>query len=106
MKIFLNTSDINNPTIEITKTKDMKSNFTMLEATNKDEAVKSILNVIEENPLWLNKVNGSLLAILKVLSEEEREFLLEKQLDEHVIDLFVNMKQEYYHFKNVTQWNY
>ena len=86
--------------------KQMKSNYTMLNAINKDEAAASILNVLKENPIWLNKVSGSLVAILKAIDEDEREFLLQKQIDEHVIDLFVKMKEQEYHFKDVTQWNY
>ena len=78
----------------------------MKEATNKKEAVISILDVMTENPVWLNKVSGSLIAILKALKPTEQEFLLEKSIDEQVIDLFVELKTEYYNFKDFTQWNY
>ena len=71
----------------------------MLEAKNKDEAIISILDVMKENPLWTNKVNSSLYAILKALNPDEQEFLLSKQIDEQVIDLFVEMKTQQYNFK-------
>ena len=45
----------------------MKSDYKMLEATNTKEAIISIIDVLRENPLWLNKVNNSLLAMLQVL---------------------------------------
>lgn len=77
----------------------MKTNYTMLEAKNKDEAIISILDVMKENPLWTNKVNSSLYAILKALNPDEQEFLLSKQIDEQVIDLFVEMKTQQYNFK-------
>ena len=84
----------------------MKTTYKMKEATNTSEAIKSIIDVMEQNPLWLNKVKGTLVALLKCLNKDEQIFLLSKQIDEQVIDLFVKMKQEYYNFKDNTQWNY
>lgn len=91
----------------------MYSNYTMLEAGGTDclkkdlkQAKKSILDVIKENPLWLNKVKDSLIIILKQLSEKEREFLLNKTLDEQIIELFIKIKTQYYYFKDVTRWKY
>ena len=84
----------------------MKSNYTMLEATNKQEAIISILDVIKENPIWLNKISDSLLILVRSIELEHKKFLLEKSLDEQVIDLFVKIKTEYYNFKDNTQWNY
>tara|TARA_R100001594_G_scaffold150360_2_gene211218 strand:+ start:614 stop:868 length:255 start_codon:yes stop_codon:yes gene_type:complete len=84
----------------------MKTNYKMIEATNTKEAIISILDVLRENPLWLNKVNNSLLAMLQVLELEEQKFLLTKSVDEQVTDLFVEIKTEYYNFKDNTQWNY
>tara|TARA_R100001530_G_scaffold131127_1_gene102615 strand:+ start:512 stop:766 length:255 start_codon:yes stop_codon:yes gene_type:complete len=84
----------------------MKTNFKMKEAINPNEARLSILDVLKENPLWMNKVTDSLSIILRGLSDEEREYLLNKTIDEQVVDLFVNIKKEYYHFKDFTQWNY
>jgi hypothetical protein len=84
----------------------MKSNYTMLEATNKQEAIISILDVIKENPIWLNKISDSLLILLRSIELEHKKFLLEKSVDEQVIDLFVKIKTEYYNFKDNTQWNY
>jgi hypothetical protein len=84
----------------------MKTNFKMKEATNKDEAIKSILNVVKENPLWLNKISDGLLILVRNIEDEHKKFLLEKSVDEQVIDLFVKLKTEYYNFKDNTQWNY
>ena len=84
----------------------MKSNYTMLEATNKQEAIISILDVVKENPIWLNKISDSLLILIRSIELEHKKFLLEKSVDEQVIDLFVKIKTEYYNFKDNTQWNY
>ena len=83
----------------------MYSNFKMKEATNKEEAIISILDVMKENPLWLNKVTDSLAILLKTIEEEHRQFLLEKSVDEQVISLFVKLKTEYYNFKDNTVWS-
>ena len=83
----------------------MKYDFKMKEATNKEEAIISILDVMKENPLWLNKVTDSLGILLKAIEEEHRQFLLEKSVDEQVIDLFVKLKTEYYNFKDNTVWS-
>ena len=84
----------------------MYSNFKMKEATNKQEAIISILDVVKENPVWLNKISDSLLILVRSIELEHKKFLLEKSLDEQVIDLFVKIKKEYYNFKDNTQWNY
>ena len=84
----------------------MRNKFKMKEAVNANEARLSILDVLKENPLWMNKVTDSLSIILRGLSDEEREYLLNKTIDEQVVDLFVNIKKQYYHFKDFTQWNY
>ena len=78
----------------------------MLEATNKQEAIISILDVVNENPVWLNKISDSLLILVRSIELEHKKFLLEKSVDEQVIDLFVKIKTEYYNFKDNTQWNY
>jgi hypothetical protein len=83
----------------------MKTTFKMKEATNKEEAIISILDVMKENPLWLNKVTDSLAILLKTIEEEHRQFLLEKSVDEQVISLFVKLKTEYYNFKDNTVWS-
>lgn len=83
----------------------MYSNFKMKEATNKEEAIVSILDVIEENPLWLNKITDGLFILVKNIELEHKRFLLERSLDEQVIDLFVKLKAEYYNFKDNTVWS-
>ena len=84
----------------------MKTTFKMKEATNKEEAIVSILDVMEENPLWLNKITDGLFILVRNIESEHKRFLLERSIDEQVIDLFVKLKTEYYNFKDNTQWNY
>ena len=83
----------------------MKTTFKMKEATNKEEAIVSILDVMEENPLWLNKITDGLFILVKNIEAEHKRFLLEKSIDEQVIGLFVKLKTEYYNFKDNTQWS-
>ena len=83
----------------------MKSNFQMKEAVDLKEAKISILDVMEENPLWLNKITNGLAILLKNVEKEHRQFLLDKSMDEQVIDLFVKLKTEYYNFKDNTVWS-
>jgi hypothetical protein len=83
----------------------MKTNYTMKEATNKEEAIISILDVIKENPLWLNKITDTLFILVKAIEPEHQRFMLEKSMDEQVIDLFVKIKTEYYNFKDNTVWS-
>ena len=83
----------------------MKTNFKMKEAINKEEAIVSILDVLEENPLWLNKVNHSV-HILLATNLENRKWILNECEDDIVIALFIDMKTEYYNYKDFTQYNY
>ena len=83
----------------------METTFKMKEATNKDEAIISILDVLEENPVWLNKITDGLFILVKSIESEHKRFLLEKSLDEQVIDLFVKIKTEYYNFKDNSLWS-
>ena len=83
----------------------MYSNYTMKEATNKQEAITSILDVLNENPVWLNKVDDGLFVLLKNIEDEHKQFLLDKSVDSQVIDLFIKLKTEYYNYKDNTVWN-
>tara|TARA_R110002012_G_scaffold318122_2_gene535689 strand:+ start:826 stop:1077 length:252 start_codon:yes stop_codon:yes gene_type:complete len=83
----------------------MKSNFKMKEATNKEEAIVSILDVLEENPVWLNQVNSNHLMILMRVSKPNRKNHIEVLENEEVIDLFVKLKTQYYNFKDNAQWS-
>jgi hypothetical protein len=127
----------------------MKTNFKMKEATNKEEAITSIENVLIENPLWLNKCTSDLFAVVKqcwdlpmIVKEDVDDRLYEKvskemlyenydsyhdyvdavhketdkraehrvsMLDllakEQIINLFVEIKTEYYNFLDNTQWS-
>lgn len=91
----------------------MYSNFKMLEATNKEEAIISILDVMKENPLWLNKCTSDLFAIINRIYQLSDKDEMELQCDvvncmpkEQIIKLFIEIKTEYYNFKDNTQWNY
>tara|TARA_R100001086_G_C11709263_1_gene223686 strand:+ start:331 stop:564 length:234 start_codon:yes stop_codon:yes gene_type:complete len=77
----------------------------MKEATNKEECIVSILDVVKENPLWTNKITDGLFILVKSIEDEHKRFILEKSLDEQVIDLFVKLKTEYYNYKDNTVWN-
>lgn len=83
----------------------MYSNYKMKEATNKEECIISILDVVKENPLWTNKITDGLFILVKSIEDEHKRFILEKSLDEQVIDLFVKLKTEYYNYKDNTVWN-
>ena len=82
----------------------MKYDFKMKEATNKEEAIISILDVLEENPLWLNKVNQSI-HILLATDTETRKWILNEIEYDIVKSLFIDMKTEYYNFKENTVWS-
>ena len=85
----------------------MKSNFKMLEATGKQEAIISICDVMSANPIWLNKCTSDLFALLNGLSNtRQRSTWLDCLTWNQVRDLFIEIKTEYYNFKDITQWNY
>ena len=78
----------------------MKTIFRMKEATNVQEPITSILDILEERTVWLNNINSSLLTLVRNIEQEHKRFVLEKSLDEQVIDLFVEIKTEYYKFQD------
>ena len=82
----------------------MKYDFKMKEATNKEEAIISILDVLEEHPIWLNKVNQSV-HILLATTLENRKWILNECEDDIVKAMFIDMKTEYYNFKDNTVWS-
>ena len=84
----------------------MKTTYRMKEATNKQEAIISILDVIKENPLFLNKCKSYFLTVARQLNEDLRKKYLEELEKEIIINLFVEIKTEYYYFLDVTQYNY
>ena len=92
----------------------MKSNFKMKEATNKEEAIISILDVMKENPLWINKCTSDLFAIINRiyhLNADKDEIEIQCDIfncipEKQIIKLFQEIKTEYYNFKDVTQYNY
>ena len=82
------------------------NNFKMLEATNVTEAKKSILNVLEVNPLFTNKITNNLFVLLQNIEEENKKYLLDTFTNEQVLNLFVEIKTQYYYYIDVTQYNY
>ena len=78
----------------------------MLEATNKDEAIVSILDAVKHNAVWLNKCQSYIARTIIGLKTELKQKFLDLLSEEDVIDLFVELKTEYYHHKDFTQWNY
>jgi hypothetical protein len=83
----------------------MKTTYKMKEATSTQEAIESILDVIEENPVWLNKITDGLFILIKNIEPKHRQFILDKSTGEQVTDLFIKIKTEYYNFKDNTQWS-
>lgn len=77
----------------------------MKEATNKEEAIVSILDVVKENPVWTNKITDGLFILVKSIEDEHKQFILDKSVDQQVIDLFVKLKTEYYNFLDNTRWS-
>ncbi len=87
----------------------MLSNYKMKEATNKNEAITSICDVIKENPVWLNKCTTDLSIIAQNCSESLRPLVLESAPKSVIIDLFVEYKSAWYEFeencKRPKQWS-
>tara|TARA_R100000963_G_C4628975_1_gene94494 strand:+ start:114 stop:347 length:234 start_codon:yes stop_codon:yes gene_type:complete len=77
----------------------------MKEATNKEEAIVSILDVVKENPVWVNKITDGLFILVKSIEDQHKQFILDKSVDQQVIDLFVKLKTEYYNFLDNTRWS-
>tara|TARA_R110000824_G_scaffold107747_1_gene254252 strand:+ start:691 stop:945 length:255 start_codon:yes stop_codon:yes gene_type:complete len=75
----------------------METNFKMLEATNKKEAIVSILDVVAKNPLFLNKCTSPLFCVVKSLTtSRRRRSWLNLCNWEDVKNLFIEIKTEYY----------
>ena len=75
---------------------DFKSSWKMKEATNKEEAVISILDVLTQNPVWLNKCDGELVPLLVQTKPAYRSSILKHASWELVKDLFIEVKTQYY----------
>ncbi len=82
------------------------NNFKMLEATNVTEAKKSILNVLEVNPLFTNKITNDLFILLQNIENYNKKYLLDTFTNEQILNLFVEIKTQYYYYIDVTQYNY
>ena len=74
----------------------MQNTYKMLEATNRDEAIISILDVLKENPLFLNHCKSQIFILAKELSEDKRKTLLNDCNFEILKELFIEIKTQYY----------
>jgi len=79
----------------------------MKEATNVQEAITSILDVMQENPIWLNKCTSDLFAIINRIYQLSDKDEMQLQCDvsncmpkEQIIKLFQEIKTEYYKFQD------
>jgi len=69
----------------------------MKEATNKQEAIISIIDVLKHNPLWLNKCTSDVFAVVKSLkTSRSRRQWLNLMNFEQVKTLFIEIKTQYY----------
>ena len=75
----------------------------MKEATNKPEAIISILDVMTENPLFLNKCTSNMFAVVYNLhTTKKRKQWLDLCSFNDVRDLFIEIKKEYYNSLDFT----
>jgi hypothetical protein len=75
----------------------MKNTWKMLEATNKNEAIISILDALNQNETWLNKCNSSnFISLYNMHTRIKRENFLKMLSFDEVRDLFIEIKKEYY----------
>tara|TARA_Y100000004_G_scaffold8539_1_gene9495 strand:- start:5765 stop:6019 length:255 start_codon:yes stop_codon:yes gene_type:complete len=80
----------------------MKTMYKMKEATNKLEAIISILDVMKENPIWLNKCTSKeFIVVYRLHNTKKREEWLNLMTFSDVRDLFIEIKKEYY---NSIDW--
>jgi|TARA_B110000908_G_C10249811_1_gene451230 hypothetical protein len=68
----------------------------MKEAVTEQEAIVSIIDTIQHNPLFLNKCTSTNFAILKNFDTRGQKYFLSKLVWEQVRDLFIEIKTAYY----------
>ena len=83
----------------------MQYDYKMLEATNKKEAITSILDAVKHNAVWLNKCQSYTARAVIGLGDDIKEQYLNELDKDSVIDLFVEFKSEYYNFIDNTRWS-
>ena len=75
----------------------MKNTWKMLEATNKNEAIISILDALNQNEIWLNKCTSlNFISLYNMHTRIKRENFLKMLSFNEVRDLFIEIKKEYY----------
>ena len=81
----------------------METNYKMKEATNKKQAIVSILDVMTENPLFLNKCTSNMFAVVYNLhNTKKREEWLNLCSFDDVRNLFIEIKTQYYNSLDLT----
>lgn len=75
----------------------------MLEATNNEEAITSILFALKSNELFLNKCTSAIFAVVYNLhTTNKRRFYLELLTKETIKSLFIEIKTAYYNSKDYS----
>jgi|TARA_R110000824_G_scaffold23996_7_gene84897 hypothetical protein len=81
----------------------MINTYKMKEATGKEEAIISILDVLKEKPLFLNKCTGYKVAILSSLkTTRSRKIYISEMSWDQIRDLFIELKTAYYNQLDLT----
>ena len=79
--------------------------FRMKEAINKEECIISILDVLQESPIFLNKCNSDLFDVIYNLSPESREGLLNTMTELQIFKLFMQIRVQYDDWKYPSRPN-
>jgi|TARA_R110002012_G_scaffold82496_1_gene208423 hypothetical protein len=80
----------------------MKTDFTMKMAGTKYEAIKVILETLENNAVWLNKCESSLFALVYSMHvTKERERWLKLCTTQQIKDLYIEIRTQYYNATDI-----
>ena len=75
----------------------MKTIYTMLNAHNKLEAIKAIVDAMMENPLWLLECSSKEFAtVYRLHNTEKRTQYLNLMKFEQVKELYIELRTQYY----------
>ena len=78
--------------------------YRMLPATNKLEAIKSIVDAMTENPNWLLECNSKEFAtVYRLHNTEKRTQYLNLMSFEQVKELYIELRTQYYNSVAVDQ---
>tara|TARA_R100000664_G_C2694966_1_gene97555 strand:- start:49 stop:327 length:279 start_codon:yes stop_codon:yes gene_type:complete len=83
--------------MKMTNKEIMKTMYKMLPATNKLEAIKSILDAMTENPLWLLECSSKEFAtVYRLHNTEKRKQYLNLMSFYEVRELYIELRTHYY----------